>query len=70
MNLIWQIEKGDYVEVKLYEYHGLQIRKGIVISDKFNDQNTMFPCVYVYIFGLNKPQQCFAHQLEVLSSVR
>jgi|TARA_R100001594_G_C3847203_1_gene217482 hypothetical protein len=68
MKTIWQIEKGDYVKVKLYEYHGLEERQGIVLSDKFDDENTMFPCVYVYIFGLNESQRCFPHQLEVLSS--
>ena len=68
MKTIWQIEKGDYVKVKLYEYHGLAERQGIVLSDKFDVENTMFPCVYVYIFGLNESQRCFPHQLEVLSS--
>ena len=65
----WEINKGDIVKVKLYEYQGLVIEKGVVLSDKFNDENTMFPCVFVYIFGLNKRQRCFPHQLEVLSSV-
>ena len=64
----WHIKRGDMVNVKLYEYHGLKICHGIVISEKYEDQNTMFPCVYVYIFGKNQRQQCYSHQLEVLSS--
>jgi hypothetical protein len=69
----WYISRGDIVKVKYYKYHGthqgLEQFHGIVVSEKFEDENTMFPCVLVYIFGLNESQRCMAHQLEILSSV-
>ncbi len=69
----WYIRRGDIVKVKYYKYHGthqgLEQFHGIVVSEKFEDENTMFPCVLVYIFGLNESQRCMAHQLEILSSV-
>jgi hypothetical protein len=64
------VHKGDLVKVKLYDYdfQGLQERQGVVINEKFDDENTMFPCVIVYIFGLKDSQRCMPHQLEILSS--
>jgi hypothetical protein len=67
----WYVNKGDFVKVKLFEdHHNLIIKKGIIISNKFNDINMMFPCVNVYIFGLNETRRCYPHQLEVLSSIK
>jgi hypothetical protein len=67
---IWSVHKGDLVKVKLYDYNsqGLQECCGLVMSEKFDDENTMFPCVIVYIFGLKDSQRCMPHQLEILSS--
>jgi hypothetical protein len=68
--LVWAARKGDLVKVKLYDYdfQGPQECHGIVMSEKFDDENTMFPCVMVYIFGLKDSQRCMPHQLEILSS--
>ena len=67
-NIHWEVHKGDIVRVKIFEFNGAEERHGIVVSEKFEDENTMFPCVLVYIFGLNDRQRCMPHQLEILSS--
>ena len=67
--IVWHIHKGDLVRVKIFAPQGEETRQGIVISEKFDDENTMFPCVDVYIFGLNHSHRCMPHQLEILSSV-
>lgn len=65
---IWAIHMGDIVKVKTYELNGSEENFGVVVSKKFNDENTMFPCVLVYIFSKNIKQRCMPHQIEILSS--
>lgn len=64
----YPIGQGDLVKVKVFAPLGTHERRGIVISKKFDDENMMFPCIDVYIFGLNDKHRCMSHQLEILSS--
>jgi hypothetical protein len=65
-----KISKGDLVKVKICASSGVITKKGVVIGDKIETENVMFPCVSVYIFDLNECQRCFPHQIEVLSSTK
>ncbi len=67
-NIIWRPTRGDLVKVRYLGVFGTETQFGIVMGEKFNDENTMFPCIVVHIFGLNDSQRCMPHQLEILSS--
>ena len=69
--MAWLIKIGDLVLVKSYDFTETRAvyLSGIVISDKFEDQNTIFPCVRVHIFAENGWRECFPHEIEIISSV-
>ena len=66
--IVWLIHVGDLVQVKRYDRDHTIRLPGIVISEKYEDQNTMFPCVRVHIFAENDWQECFPHEIEIISS--
>lgn len=69
--MAWLINIGDLVWVKSYDFYETKAvwLQGVVISDKFEDQNTIFPCVRVHIFAENGWRECFPHEIEIISSV-
>jgi hypothetical protein len=69
--MAWLINIGDLVLVRSYDFYETRavFLQGVVISDKFEDQNTIFPCVRVHIFAENDWRECFPHELEIISSV-
>tara|TARA_R110002074_G_scaffold222966_1_gene393811 strand:+ start:966 stop:1196 length:231 start_codon:yes stop_codon:yes gene_type:complete len=62
------VRQGDLVKVKYFAGVSANIYHGVVVSKKFDNENTMFPCIDVYVFGLNDKHRCMSHQLEILSS--
>ena len=67
-NIVWMVYPGDLVQVKRYDGNRTIKYSGIVISEKYEDQNTMFPCVRVHICAENDWQECFPHEIEIISS--
>lgn len=69
-SLDWSVAIGDLVWVKSYDFTETSVAylPGIVISEKYEDQNTLFPCIRVHVFAENDWRECFPHELEVISS--
>ncbi len=64
------INVGDLVLVKSYDFAETRaiFLQGVVIGEKIEDQNTIFPCVRVHIFAENGWRECFPHEIEIISS--
>lgn len=68
--LIWQINLGDLVKIKNYNFDGeLYYWYGIVTRVKEECQIDLFPHVFVYVFNTSSIGKYYPNSLEIVSSV-
>ena len=69
--IIWDIFEGDLVQVKRYTMDGnLYYESGIVVSDKIEDQISLFPYVNIYVFKSGIVERHLPNTVEIISPKR
>ena len=70
--IVWDIQKGDLVKVKVSDIYGnTENLDGVILEKIATDQQTLFPTAKVYVFKLSHVTTILPSELvEIISSIQ